>query len=50
MKFVHDLLLDIDFCKPKVIQGLDLIFKPGTSFQSPALSLKHVRNVCYKIN
>ena len=50
MKFVSDLLLDIDFCKPKVIQGLDLNFKPGTSFQSPTLSQKHVRNVLYKIH
>ena len=24
-----------------------IIKKPGTSFQSPAFSLKHVRNVCH---
>ena len=28
-------------CFNKIIKG------PGTSFQSPALSQKHVRNVCH---
>ena len=28
----------------KILKG------PGTSFQSPALSQEHVRNVCYKIH
>ena len=31
-------------CFNKIIKG------PGTGFQSPALSQKHVKNVCYKIH
>ena len=43
-------LLKIDRSLYIVCYFIKIIKEPGTSFQSPVLSQKHARNVCYKIH